>query len=60
MIEQRHTVEENLNAISENSVTSYKNMAEKRICETIATQVSPTLGISNNYNGPWNNMHCVQ
>jgi len=60
MIEERHTVEENLNSISESTVTNYKNMADKRICETIATQVSPTLGISNNNYGPWNNMHCVQ
>jgi len=53
MIEERHTFEENLSAISEISVTSYKNMAEKRICESTATQVSPTLGISNNNYGPW-------
>ena len=31
-----------------------------RICETLATQVLPNLGIKNNNYGPWNNMHCVQ
>jgi len=60
MIEERHTVEENLNALSESSVTNYKIMADKRICETIATQFSPTLVINNNNYGSWNNMHCVQ
>jgi len=39
---------------------NYKNMADMRICETLATQASPNLGISNNNYGPWNNMHCVQ
>ena len=60
MIQERHTVEENLNVISESSVTNNKNMAEKRICESIATQVSPTLGITNNNYVPWNNMNCVE
>jgi len=60
MIQERHIFEENLNAISESSVTNYKNMADKRNCETIATQASPTLGISNNNYGLWNNMHCIQ
>jgi len=60
MIYERHRVEENLNDISESSVTNYKNMADKRNCENIATQASPILGISNNNYGLWNNMHCVQ
>ena len=35
-------------------------MAGMRICETVATQASPNLGINNDNYGPWNNMHCVQ
>jgi hypothetical protein len=34
-------------------------MAKMRICEMVATQTSPTLGIYEAVYGPWNNMHCV-
>jgi hypothetical protein len=39
---------------------NYKNMADMRICETLATQASPTLGINNDDYGPWNNMQYAQ
>ena len=39
---------------------NYKNMADIRIRETLATQASPTLQINNDDYGPWNNMRCVQ
>ena len=39
---------------------NYKNMADMRICEAVATQASPNLGINNDNYGPLNNMHCVQ
>ena len=39
---------------------NYKNMADMRICETLATKASLTLGINNDDYGPWNNMHWIQ
>jgi hypothetical protein len=39
---------------------NYKNMADMRICETLATIASPSLGINNDVNGPWNNTQYVQ
>jgi hypothetical protein len=39
---------------------NYKNMADMRNCETLATQASPTLGINNDDYGPLNNMQYVQ
>ena len=35
-------------------------MADMRICETLATQSPPNLGINNNNYVPYNNKHCVQ
>ena len=35
-------------------------MADMRICETLATQTAPILGINNCVYGLWNNTQCVQ
>jgi len=60
MIQERHKFEENLNDISESSIMNYKNMADLRICEVLATQASHNLGINSAVYGLCNNMHCVQ
>ena len=44
--------EDHLNVIIDSSLMNYKNMADMRICETLATEVSPTLGINNDGYGP--------
>ena len=59
-IKERHTFEDHLNVISDSSLMNYKIMAETRICETLAIEASPNLGINTNDYGPWNSMRCVQ
>ena len=60
MIQERHTLEGNLNDISESSIMNYKKMVDMRICETLRTKVSTNLGTKNHNYVPCNNMHWVQ